>query len=219
MPRCQCSRAWETRWPLHLVRARPSHLSGQACWAHLYLLCLLSIPVIHHPCTHPQGSTPLTPDLRAGVPCHPFANGDITFQVLKFKPDECCTWSEGWPLSGRTLLGVLFQTPCCLFRGWWSHSPWRQRRFSSQPRPDNVSWLMFFTLSGKRIEATRSAAPTTPVSSPDITLTPSTGHSTPNPPFSLTLLHTYKLTHTQRHTHMRFSTSVKLDWSRMISCF
>lgn len=113
-----------------------------------------------------------------------------------------------WSLARtRGKLGVLFQTPCCLFRGWWSYSPRRQWRFSSQPRPDNVSWLMFFTLSGERIEATTRAAPTTLVSSPDITLTPSTGHSTPNPPFFLTLLHTYKLTHRHRHTRMRFSTS------------
>lgn len=77
--------------------------SLRACWAHLYLLCLFSIPFIHHPSACPQGSRPphphWTPDLRAGVPCHPFANGDITFQLLKFKPDECCSWSEGWPLT------------------------------------------------------------------------------------------------------------------------
>lgn len=57
----ECSRAWDWRWPLHLVSAWPSDLSGQACWVHLYLLCLLSIPIIHHPSTRPQGSPPVNP--------------------------------------------------------------------------------------------------------------------------------------------------------------
>lgn len=35
--------------------------SLRACWAHLYLLCLFSIPFIHHPSACPQGSRPPTP--------------------------------------------------------------------------------------------------------------------------------------------------------------
>lgn len=192
----RCSRAWDRRWPLHLVRARPPGLWGQACWAHLYLLCLFSLPVLHHPSACPQGSPLLTPDLMAGVPCHPFANRDITFQLLKFKPDECFSWSEGWGTSGSssrlsavclgadgsTLLGdsgVLALSCSLIMSAGWCSSLHLANRYKQTRGP----------------ELFQSAAPsTTPVSVPDISLTPSNiQHSTPNPPFCLTLLHTHTL--------------------------
>lgn len=209
------SRAWDRQWPLHLVRARPLDLSGQACWARLYLLCLFSIPVIHHPSARPQACSPRwTPDLRAGVLCHPFANGDITFQLLKFKPDECCSWSEGWPLTARWPgLEVLFQKLPAVCLGADGTT---QQHFSSQPRPDNVSWLTFFTSSAEWIETNVRtwALPACCSHKPSLypryyPHTVQHGHSTPNPPFCLTLFHT--------HAFLRLWNWTETEWFHAFS--
>lgn len=182
--------------------------SLRACWAHLYLLCLFSIPFIHHPSACPQGSRsrpppPLNPrpQSRGSVPSvcqrgYYFSTPEIQARwmlqlVWGMAPHDPLAWTWGeLGLFGLAAVG-----------GWWIHSAQRQRRFSSQPRPDNVSWLMFFTSSGERIEtnARTWALPVCCSRHPGLypwcyPHTIQHGHSTPNPPFCLTLLHTHTLT-------------------------
>lgn len=123
---------------------------GRGCWTHLYPLCLSSIPALHHSSTHPLGCR-WTDDPRAGMLCHPFANREIVFQLLKFKP-----WRSMFQLASEIPLqgpecqkgvrsGSSPRPPVvCLGkdRTLWNHSFHWQPGFRLQPGPDKATTLV-----------------------------------------------------------------------------
>lgn len=119
---------------------------GNVCLTHLYLLCLFSIPALHHQSTHPQGCC-WTDDPSWGAMPSICQQGDCfsALEILAWKinvaaglrhPSSRHTGPEGVRSGSSPRLPVV-----CLGRDrtLWNHSSHWQAGFSLQPEPDKAN--------------------------------------------------------------------------------